>query len=140
MLPYLKLASDRGHVDPSDVETIEGLVGRLTEIAGPEEAPARLHGDLWSGNVVWSSEHGTLIDPAAHGGHRETDLAMLALFGLPHLQRLLDAYRDETPARGRVGGAAAAPPDLPAARARGPLRWTLRSPRGRGRRPRLSPP
>ena len=38
-----------------------------------------------------------MIDPAAHAGHRETDLAMLALFGLPHLQRVLDAYDDATP-------------------------------------------
>ena len=97
VLPYLKLAFDRGHVEPEDVRTIEVLVGRITEVAGPEEPPARLHGDLWSGNVVWSTEHGTLIDPAAHGGHRETDLAMLALFGLPHLQRLVDAYRDVEP-------------------------------------------
>ena len=76
---------------------MEGLIGRMTGLAGPEEPPARLHGDLWSGNVVWSDEHGTLIDPAAHGGHRETDLAMLALFGLPHLQRLVDAYQEQTP-------------------------------------------
>ncbi len=97
VLPYLKLASDRGHVEPHDVATVEALVGRLPEVAGPDEPPARLHGDLWSGNVVWSARGGHLIDPAAHGGHRETDLAMLALFGLPHQQRLLDAYTDETP-------------------------------------------
>jgi fructosamine-3-kinase len=97
VLPYLKLAADRGHVEPGEVATIEALVGRLTDLAGPDEPPARIHGDLWSGNIVWSSDHGTLIDPAAHGGHRETDLAMLALFGVPHLQRLLDAYEDETP-------------------------------------------
>ena len=40
-----------------------------------------------------------LIDPAAHGGHRETDLAMLALFGLPHLDDVLAAYDDERPLR-----------------------------------------
>ncbi len=97
VLPYLKLASDRGHIGSADVQAVEGLMGRLTELAGPEEPPARIHGDLWSGNVVWSPEHGTLIDPAAHGGHRETDVAMLALFGLPHLQRLIDAYEDERP-------------------------------------------
>ncbi len=97
VLPYLKLAADRGHVEPEDVTAVEAMVGRLTGIAGDEEPPARLHGDLWSGNVVWSVEHGTLIDPAAHGGHRETDLAMLALFGLPHLQRLMDAYREVHP-------------------------------------------
>jgi fructosamine-3-kinase len=97
ILPYLKLASDRSHAGSADVRAIEALIGRITDLAGPDEPPARLHGDLWSGNVVWSPEHGTLIDPAAHGGHRETDLAMLALFGLPHLQRLLDAYREESP-------------------------------------------
>ena len=97
MLPYLKLASDRDHIDPDDVALVEALIGRFTELAGPDEPPARIHGDLWSGNVVWSVEHGTLIDPAAHGGHRETDLAMLSLFGLPHLQRLLNAYEEEHP-------------------------------------------
>jgi fructosamine-3-kinase len=97
VLPYLKLASDRDNIAPADVRVVESLIGRMTELAGPPEPPARLHGDLWSGNVVWSPEHGTLIDPAAHGGHRETDLAMLALFGLPHLQRLLDGYQEEAP-------------------------------------------
>ncbi len=97
VLPYLKLAADRGHIGTADVQAVEALIGRLTDLAGPEEPPARIHGDLWSGNVVWSAEHGTLIDPAAHGGHRETDLAMLALFGLPHLQRLVDAYQEEHP-------------------------------------------
>ena len=97
VLPYLKLAVDRDHISRPDADAVEGLLGRLTEVAGPEEPPARLHGDLWSGNVVWSEDHGVLVDPAAHGGHRETDLAMLALFGLPHLPRLLDAYAEEHP-------------------------------------------
>ncbi len=97
VLPYLKLASDRDHVDAGDVTAVETVLSRLEELVGPEEPPARLHGDLWSGNVVWSLDRGTLIDPAAHGGHRETDLAMLTLFGLPHLQRLLDAYDEEHP-------------------------------------------
>lgn len=97
VLPYLKLARDRGHVAREDAAAVEGVVRRIVELAGPEEPPARLHGDLWSGNVVWSTEHATLVDPAAHGGHRETDLAMLALFGLPHLARLHDAYAEVHP-------------------------------------------
>lgn len=56
--------------------------------------PARIHGDLWSGNVLWSPAGAVLVDPAAHGGHRETDLAMLALFGLPHLDGVLGAYAE----------------------------------------------
>jgi fructosamine-3-kinase len=48
---------------------------------GPPEPPARLHGDLWWGNVAALGSEPVLIDPAVYGGHREIDLAMLALFG-----------------------------------------------------------
>ena len=66
-------------------------------LTGPPEPPSRIHGDLWSGNVLWTAAGAVLIDPAAHGGHRETDLAMLALFGLPHLGRVLAAYEEVWP-------------------------------------------
>lgn len=58
-----------------------------------DDRPARLHGDLWSGNVMWTQRGAVLIDPAAHGGHRETDLAMLALFGCPHLEAVYRGYQ-----------------------------------------------
>lgn len=63
------------------------------------DRPARLHGDLWSGNVMWTEAGAVLIDPAAHGGHRETDLAMLALFGCPHLDAVIDGYQSRHPLR-----------------------------------------
>jgi fructosamine-3-kinase len=97
VLPYLKVARDRGAVTPEQAATIESIVSRLSSLI-PEEAPARLHGDLWNGNVLWGLDgHAWLIDPAAYGGHREVDLAMLALFGLPHLPRVLDAYVEAAP-------------------------------------------
>ena len=97
VLPYLKLARDRGAVTERQSATVESVVGRLTALL-PEEPPARLHGDLWNGNVLWSTDGGvSVIDPAAYGGHREVDLAMLALFGLPHLPRALDAYAEVAP-------------------------------------------
>ena len=72
-----------------------------------DEAPARVHGDLWSGNVMWTREGAVLIDPAAHGGHRETDLAMLHLFGCPHLDAIIDGYQEVHPLqagwRNRIG-------------------------------------
>jgi fructosamine-3-kinase len=94
VLPYLKLARDRGAITPEGAEVVEAVVGRLAALV-PEEGPRRLHGDLWNGNVIWTHDAGCcVVDPAAHGGHRETDLAMLALFGLPQLPRVLQAYEE----------------------------------------------
>ncbi|RNM12399.1 fructosamine kinase family protein [Nocardioides pocheonensis] len=98
ILPYLKLAADRGRIEPPGVAAVESVVRRIVDLAGPPEPPARLHGDLWAGNIVWTAErHAVLVDPAAHGGHRETDLAMLALFGLPQLARVQAAYHEVHP-------------------------------------------
>ena len=94
VLPYLRLARDRGAATAEQAAAIEAVLPRLAELV-PEEPPARLHGDLWNGNVLWGLDGQVwLIDPAAYGGHREVDLAMLALFGLPHLPRALDAYAE----------------------------------------------
>lgn len=98
VVPYLKVAVERGQLSDEDAADIEKAVDAIPDIAGPLEPPARLHGDLWSGNVVWGSDGlGYVVDPAAHGGHRETDLAMLALFGCPHLLRILEAYDEAAP-------------------------------------------
>lgn len=98
VLPYLRAATDRGTIAAEDAAAIGRVVDRIDDVAGPPEPPSRIHGDLWSGNVVWSAaDEGVLVDPAAHGGHRETDLAMLMLFGAPHLSRLVDAYQEVRP-------------------------------------------
>jgi fructosamine-3-kinase len=57
------------------------------------DGPVRLHGDLWTGNVMWTSDGAVLVDPAAHGGQRETDLAMLALFGGGYVRQTEAAAR-----------------------------------------------
>ena len=88
---------DSGALRPEDGRLVAAVMDRIDSLAGPAEPPSRIHGDLWAGNVLWSGEAGWLIDPAAHGGHRETDLAMLALFGAPHLDRILAGYNDATP-------------------------------------------
>ncbi|MCD6638747.1 MAG: fructosamine kinase family protein [Nocardioides sp.] len=97
VLPYLKLARDRRAIDDTAAQAVEGVVRRLTDLL-PEEQPARLHGDLWNGNCLWGQD-GTVhvIDPAAYGGHREVDIAMLHLFGLTHLPRVMTAYTDAHP-------------------------------------------
>ena len=96
--PLVDLGRVRGVLDPDAVRVFQ----RLCEVveAGhfdDGEPPSRLHGDLWAGNLLWTRDGVVLIDPAAHGGHRETDLAMLALFGAPHLGRILAAYDEAAP-------------------------------------------
>ena len=83
-----------------------GVCDRIADLAGPPEPPARLHGDLWSGNVLWGRDGAAwLIDPAAYGGHREVDLAMLQLFGDPGraLLRRLRRARSRSPPATRSG-------------------------------------
>ncbi len=96
--PLVRAARDAGLYDGHAARTFDRVVERLT--AGTfdtDDRPARLHGDLWSGNVMWTAEGAVLIDPAAHGGHRETDLALLALFGAPHLDEVRRGYEGVQP-------------------------------------------
>ena len=96
--PLLGEALARGAVDADGVAVLERLATRVADGAfDTGEPPARLHGDLWSGNVLWTADTAVLIDPAAHGGHREADLTMLALFGAPQLERVLAAYTEAAP-------------------------------------------
>jgi fructosamine-3-kinase len=95
--PLLVRASARGLVDATLRKRFEQLFAGLAELVGPAEPPSRLHGDLWSGNVL-ADEHGhpVLIDPAVYGGQREVDLAMLRLFGAPSA-RFFAAYDEVYP-------------------------------------------
>ena len=94
LLPYAAAAHDLGHLSTAVLGAVERVCERLTDGEFDDgRPPARIHGDLWAGNVLWTPT-GVLIDPAAHGGHGETDLAMLALFGAPELPRLQAAYAE----------------------------------------------
>lgn len=80
--PLARMAADRNALPARLVAAVEDIAGRLAELGGPPEPPARLHGDLWAGNrMVDADGRSWLIDPASHGGHREFDLAMMRLFG-----------------------------------------------------------
>lgn len=69
----------------------ELLCKNLEQLLGPEEPPARLHGDLWGGNSFFSKRGPAIFDPAAYAGHREVDLAMMRLFG-GFSERTFEAY------------------------------------------------
>ena len=93
LLPMLAAAVDRGLFHRHDRSVFERVARRLNDGEFDDgSAPARIHGDLWSGNIAWTPSGAVLIDPAAHGGHRETDLAMLALFGCPHWDFVVGGY------------------------------------------------
>ena len=112
IMAYLRQARDAGVIGKDEAKVFERVANRLAE--GMYDAPqpgllvsadmrvARIHGDLWSGNLMWDADPGNavgavLIDPMAHGGHAETDLAMLALFGCQHLERIVAAYDEASP-------------------------------------------
>ena len=112
VMAYLAQARNVGAISQDEAAIFERVAIRLAD--GVYDAPqpgllissgatvARIHGDLWSGNLLWDASTNNnvgavLIDPMAHGGHAETDLAMLALFGCPHLARIIDAYNEASP-------------------------------------------
>jgi len=98
--PLARQAFDEGSLSRSGVDAVDAVCERIADLAGPAERPARLHGDLWGGNVLAGADgRAVLIDPAAHGGHREVDLAMLRLFGSPGA-RVFDAYHEAAPLAG----------------------------------------
>jgi fructosamine-3-kinase len=95
--PLVRLSSQRGALSPAGRAAVERVCERIGKLAGPSEPPARLHGDLWGGNVLAGADgRARLIDPAAYGGHREIDLAMLRLFGAPSA-RVFAAYEEAAP-------------------------------------------
>lgn len=95
VLPFVDIAVDAGNLARDEADLVRGACAVIAVGAfDDDEPPARIHGDLWSGNILFSRTGVVMIDPAAHGGHRETDLAMLALFGAPHLADILAGYEE----------------------------------------------
>jgi fructosamine-3-kinase len=105
---FVRRIVDRGGFDHAQAAVFDRVADRVQDgtLGSPQPAlvgdrPARLHGDLWAGNVLWPGDPteptgAVLIDANPHGGHAETDLALLGLFGLPRLETVLAAYAAES--------------------------------------------
>ena len=77
----VKIGRDNGEIPSNVVRHFEKLYSVLPDLI-PDESPALLHGDLWSGNFMTGHDgKACLIDPAVYYGHRESDIAMTQLFG-----------------------------------------------------------
>lgn len=105
--PLVRRAFDAGLLSDGDRETLDAVLAGMATRVGPEEPPARLHGDLWAGNHLFDAQGiPYLIDPAVYAGHREVDLAMMRLFG-GYDARVFEAYAEAWPLaagwRSRVG-------------------------------------
>ena len=125
--PLASLAKRVGTISESAFRMVVSICDQLPQLCGPPEPPARLHGDLWSGNVHADREGlAWLIDPSCYGGHREMDLAMLRLFGAPS-QRIFDAYEEATPLADDWRDRVESLPTGPSTRTRGAVWRLLRS-------------
>ncbi|MBV8252552.1 MAG: fructosamine kinase family protein [Chitinophaga sp.] len=81
LMPLTKLGYDKGIIESSVVKQMERLCRQLPKLF-PQEKPALLHGDLWSGNfLIGADGKACVFDPAVYYGHREMDLGMARLFG-----------------------------------------------------------
>ena len=95
--PQLRRAVDEGTATPRLRRGFERLFSVFDDLVGPPEPPARLHGDLWNGNLLCDDRGAPcLIDPAVYGGHREIDLAMMRFFG-GFGERVFAAYEEAWP-------------------------------------------
>lgn len=98
-----RICAQRGALAAAGQRQLERLASRLAELI-PAQPASLLHGDLWSGNIISGpGGEACLIDPAAHYGWAEADLAMLTLFENPPrefftayeaVRPLAPAYRD----------------------------------------------
>jgi fructosamine-3-kinase len=85
-----------GLISQATFGRVEQLAERLPSLV-PAQPASLIHGDLWSGNIIAGpAGQACLIDPAAHFGWAEADLAMTTLFGRPP-QAFFDGYAAERP-------------------------------------------
>ena len=81
IMPMAKICYDKGDISKETVGRLDLLCRELyrrIDLASIE--PSLLHGDLWSGNILFNINGATLLDPALSFGDKEMDLAYILMF------------------------------------------------------------
>jgi len=90
----VELIENRRGMSVHDKSIYEQLVGRLSKLIGHQPSPALNHGDLWSGNCLYTDAGPALIDPASYFADREFDLALMDMFG-GFSKRVWESYQED---------------------------------------------
>lgn len=107
----IELAKTNGHLTRHESESLHRVMDRLPDFIPCNPAPARLHGDLWSGNAMTTIDPQTktpriaVIDPAVSIGDAWADIAMMRLFGgfpIPCLNAYREANEDHDQLEQRI--------------------------------------
>ncbi|UPT78161.1 fructosamine kinase family protein [Sulfurovum sp. XGS-02] len=94
IMPMARHCYDKGKIPKQMVDRLEGLCRDLYKrIDMCTIYPSLLHGDVWSGNVLFEKEGACLIDPAIYYGDKEMELAFILLFGT-FGETFFNAYRE----------------------------------------------
>ena len=94
--PQIDLAKHSGRLPPQREAALMAVCERVGDVLPQAVAPCLVHGDLWSGNLLFVGDDSVLVDPAVYRADREVELAYMELFGgFP--PGALEAYRQEYP-------------------------------------------
>lgn len=92
----VNLIRDKRGLDNREEKVYDQLLQKLPQLLDHRPEPSLNHGDLWSGNYMYSAKGPALIDPASYYADREFDLGMMGMFG-GFSARVWEAYQEAYP-------------------------------------------
>ncbi|MGQ8335034.1 fructosamine kinase family protein [Sunxiuqinia sp. A32] len=69
------------HLSEKELNTYHRLIDRLPNLIGEDHKPSLIHGDLWSGNYMYTTNGPAIIDPATYYADREMEFSIMTMFG-----------------------------------------------------------